>query len=516
MIGSGLGRAGRWALLVSVLVAVGCTAAGCADELGQAPAEFTRRLDLEPVPLEYPSDRGAPSGRMTAERQVRIDERFEQEREWCRDAVGEVEPLGEYELIEWSEPASADELAWMQVVSRETVKRRGLELLQKPPVYVLEPEAFRRALCALLLAHDESEAPDPQWHLDLLLGNIAPSWNPSVLEYLRWMQAAGWYYPVEDGEGGQIVLAAERPLPREYVGVFSHELAHGLQDQHFGLAGHEREQIGSSDAASAYSWIYEGDATYSAIEFLTVSLDEAIRAVEWGPLAFGYRPITLYEVFPERAELTFAAYRAGSALIRVVFEEEGQEAVDRLLAERVESTTQVLHPSALLADLQPLDRAEICALTPALLDGASCEGPKTDRFGEAMLSTFIAEATGAREQAVAAADGWSGGLARVFELQRDDGSAALVVLWQIVFRDATEHAEGFAELRNWLVAHSGGQARAAVGGSVVAWDGPAGAVRLLDHARMVWLIAADDAFVADDVALSALEIDAEPDWWDRP
>ena len=93
-----------------------------------------------------------------------------------------------------------------------------------------------------------------------------------------------------------------------------------------------------------------------------------------------------------------------------------------------------------------------------------------------------------------------------------EGEAELV-LWQIAFANPAEHSEVAAELRNWLIAHSGGRARAAIGAPVIAWDGPTAATRVVDHARVVWLVVSDDPSFADRVVLSILDIDAAPDWW---
>ena len=479
----------------------------------EQPAPPARAIEWETEPLELSADRRQPNGSARAARLERIEQRIETEREWCRLEGGLVEPSGLDSVVDWADPATDEELIWMRVVARETAEHRGLEWQQEPPVFVISPGAYRRALCPMLLAHDESDVPAPSWYLDQLLGSVHPAWTPSTLEYSSAMMAAGWYYPLHHAGGGEIVLISERPLPTEYVSVLSHEYVHALQDQHFDLAGHSWDKIGSSDAATAFSWIYEGDASFNNLRWRPLTVNQELRDYEWGPLSFGYRPISLHELFPERAELTLAAYGSGSVLIAQIQRAQGRSAVDALLVERVDSTTQVLHPAALAADSQPLDRSLICAIRPAVVRDAPCDGLRNDRVGEAMLGTFIAEATGEREMAVRAAEGWQGDLLRVTEMPADDGDDVLVVVWQIVFENEAEHEQAVSALRDWAIAQSLGQARAAIGAPLVGWDAEPGSIRLVDHARMLWLIAVGDASVADAIAISVLEIEAAPDWW---
>ena len=381
-----------------------------------------------------------------------------------------------------------------------------------PPVYLISQDAFRAMLCPLLLNPD-SEAPAPLWHLDRLLRNIDSSWTPTVLGYLGQMQAAALYLPVVYGHGGYVLLVNDRPLPRRYVDIFAHEIVHALQDAHFGLTDLDPEDGGSTDALEAFAWVYEGDASFSPSNREELQEIEELANVEWG-ITPGLQPppVTLFDAFPSRHDLGREAYLLGLAVIEAVYADEGYAGVNRLLSNPPPSTTQMLHPDALTANLQPIGRDAICALTPAVLEDLPCDAyPQSDRLGEAFLRTFFAETTGQIGPAAEAANGWRGDLIRVIESETEGD----LVLWQIVFANQAEHDEAAAEMRNWLIARSDGWARAAVGVPVIAWNGDPAAIRVLDHARTLWLIVAETPAFADRVALSVLEITATPPWWEE-
>ena len=499
--------------LLSVLAAL--LAAACADSIAEAPQRYTQRLELERAPLESPYSTGSLSAESQRQRVARVTPLIEQERDWCAgqfddpDAARVVDPYDG--VLEQAQPATEEELVWMTAVAQATAERRGLTLDEMPPIYLISRDTHRAMLCPLLLNPD-SEAPDPLWHLDRLLQNIDPSWTPTVLGYLGQMQAAAWYLPVVYDRGGYVLLVNDRPLPRRYVDIFAHEIIHVLQDAHFGLTDLDPEDGGSTDALTAFAWVYEGDASFNPSNREELQEIEALASVEWGNAQkFEPPPVTLFDAFPSRVDLGREAYRLGRAMVEQVYEQEGYASVNQLLSNPPPSTTQMLHPDALAANLQPIGRSAICALTPAVLEGLPCDAyPQSDRLGEAFLRAFLAETTADRRAAEAAANGWRGDLIRVVESETEGD----LVLWQLVFANQAEHDEAVTEMRNWLIARSGGWARAVVDAPVFAWNGGSVAIRVLDHARMLWLIVADDPAFADRVALSALDITATPSWWE--
>jgi len=67
----------------------------------------------------------------------------------------------------------------------------------------------------------------------------------------------------------------------------------------------------------------------------------------------------------------------------------------------------------------------------------------------------------------------------------------------------------------WLAVHSEGGARAAIGRPVVGWAGPAGLVRLFQQGESIWLLAANDLELADDLTLAMLDFPLERYWSDN-
>ena len=502
--------------LLTLLAACAALLAACADPITDAPQRYTQRLELERAPLDSPYSTTPLRAELQRHRVARVTPLIEQERDWCAaqfddpDAARVVDPYGE--VLERAQPANEEELVWMTAVAQATAERRGLALDEMPPIYLISRDALRAMLCPLLLNPD-SEEPDPLWHLDRLLQNIDPSWTPAVFAYLGAMHVGGWYLPVDHDRGGYVILGSDRPLPRWSVGIFAHEIVHALQDAHFGLTDIDPEDVGSSDAASAFAWVYEGDASFSPSNREELQDLEALSEVEWSIApGFPLPPVALFDAFPSRADLGLEVYRLGSAAIEQVYAQEGYAGVNRLLSNPPQSTMQMLHPEVLAAGIQPIGRSAICALTPAALQDLPCDAyPQSDRLGEAFLRTFLAETTEDHRAAAEAADGWRGDLIRVAESETEGD----LVLWQLVFANQAEHDEAAEEMRNWLIARSGGWARAAVGVPVVAWNGNPVAIRVLDHARTLWLIVAETPAFADRVALSALEITATSPWWEE-
>ena len=476
-------------LLMLLTVCAALLAAACTDPITEAPPRYAQRLELERAPLPSPYAQ-TPTAAADQLRRVSVfRSRVVFERNWCVEQLGDPEDVAEFDpyqtILNWAEPATEEELVWMAAVAQASAAKRGLTLEARPPVFVISPTSLRIALCPLLLHPDRGE-PDPLWHLDRLLGNIDPSWTASVLTRLRWIAASAWYTPAKENEAGEredgyIVLRALRPLSARYLGtVFSHEIVHALQDAHFGLANSEREDLGSSDAATAFRWAVEGDAFFSALGPSELYAIDEFAAAGLGVSRRGTPPPARFDqLFPSRALLMFDVYRLGRAAIGAVHADEGYEGVNRLLSARPPSTTQMIHAEALALDLQPTAQEEICALTPAVLGEPPCDGPNSDRLGEAFLRTFLAETTEDRLGAVAAAAGWRGDLIRVVE----GPTEGILALWQLVFANQVEHAEAASELRNWLIARSGARARAAVNAPVIAWDGPTSAIRIVDQRK---------------------------------
>jgi len=205
----------------------------------------------------------------------------------------------------------------------------------------------------------------------------------------------------------------------------------------------------------------------------------------------------------------YALYTSGADYVRGQLEAGGWEQVNQLLADPPQSSEQILHPEKLAAREPPIDASRLAALRRQVFQPR--EAPSTATMGESYLSNLIALATQAPERAAAAAAGWGGDELAVWSTV--DGRRTTAAVWLIAFDDAQEHREGWIGLREWLIAHSAGTAAADRSGKALAYDGAAGAIRVVDSAQTVWLIASTDRSTADEITRAALDLEAKPGWW---
>ena len=63
-----------------------------------------------------------------------------------------------------------------------------------------------------------------------------------------------------------------------------------------------------------------------------------------------------------------------------------------------------------------------------------------------------------------------------------------------------------------MIVHTDGAVREARHLPVIGWEGPAGAVRLVDHGQSLWLIAATHEIDADAATLAVLGLPAASFW----
>ncbi|KAF0241679.1 MAG: hypothetical protein FD180_4316 [Planctomycetota bacterium] len=183
-------------------------------------------------------------------------------------------------------------------------------------------------------------------------------------------------------------------------GVLIHEMAHALQDQHFGLAKlHQSTFEGESELALAA--LIEGDATLTMIEVLKTEQPKAGAMLE-SPL--------------EKARNLQSAflYAQGARFVRALKEKGGWEAVNALFRNPPRTTAAILHP---LGHVNPV----------RVRNGKS--------VGELGIIRMLAANPASAADAVKAAAGWKG-----------DGETVLGAarLWEVAFETAAD-AEDFAE-----------------------------------------------------------------------
>lgn len=189
-------------------------------------------------------------------------------------------------------------------------------------------------------------------------------------------------------------------------GVLIHEMAHALQDQHFGLAKlHQATFEGEAELALAA--LIEGDATYTMIEVLKKEQPK-VGAMLDSPL--------------EKARNLQGAflYAQGARYVKALREKGGWEAVNAAFRNPPRSTAAVLHPEG--------------------VNAIRVGGGKA--VGELGIIGMLAADPATAAEAVKAAAGWKG------DGETLSGGAKL---WEVAFgkaADAEEFAAALARLRS--------------------------------------------------------------------
>jgi hypothetical protein len=196
--------------------------------------------------------------------------------------------------------------------------------------------------------------------------------------------------------------------------VVGHEIAHGLQDMHFGLQRLQKPIKGDSDAESARTYLVEGDA------------QAANQALDLADLVD----------HPILARSMQLPYADGAATIAAVVRERGWAAVDALYKDLPTTTEQMLHPAKLLAREAP----RAVTIRPEALV-AAMPGRRAvweDNVGEASLLTMLADVESS-PTARAAASGWGGD--RYVALDRSPAELAPIIVGMIAWDSEADAAE---------------------------------------------------------------------------
>ena len=448
-----------------------------------------------------------------------------QERVWCDEQpeVAELRAMLEDHEAEdiWRSlliPASGEDLRAIRIIAEATAEARGIPMQELPPVLLISRTSLRHYACLYEEIWEDPTDEEKDWtvgrpasRLAILLGQDVEEYGDLEQAWLSATLAWGWYgeiadadelEPGEDGVG-EVVIVSSPSMPADFVGVISHELVHFLQDQWTGWRLHDwYRDAETTDQLEALRWVVEGDATLNELYLEEPPLLELLADIEWGPernaeYDLWYRA---YEALtPQVSENLFAAYDQGRSILGALRAERGQAAIDALLLDPPESTEQLMHPQKLANGELPLELVDLQRLRDELFPEHDWNDPVVDRMGEQWLLSRILSVT--RNSAVArfAAAGW--GSDQMVLWQSQDGRRE-VVTWQIVFDDEWQHVEGVFGLRRWFSDHSENEARADSHNPTSQnwWEGPSSSARLVVRPAAVWLVAANDLALANEVA----------------
>jgi len=228
--------------------------------------------------------------------------------------------------------------------------------------------------------------------------------------------------------------------------VVGHEIAHGLQDMHFGLKRLQEPIRGDSDAESARTYLVEGDAQAAYLAWVSgegglANISDAVF------LATGNQALDLADLvdYPVLARSLQLPYADGAATIAALVRERGWPAVDALYKQLPTTTEQMLHLDKLLKR----EPAIPVVADPTAL-GQQIPGHKVvwqDNIGEASLLAMLADVEPA-PIARAAAAGWGGD--RYLVLERDPAGLAPVVVGLVAWDSEADAAEFTDTFRLYL------------------------------------------------------------------
>ena len=489
------------ALAVAALIATACS--GASVEWRDEPA-----VGEWPLGFRFTADE-------LAEYLVDQHELVLAERVWCRANAGLLpdggpgsifgEDASERDQRRFFDPLGDAEMAWITDLATVTAQLRELPLDPLPEFRIISHDDLRIVACHALLHEDQRANEGGFWLFERALGVNHQDWTPSVLNALWAYSVGGWY----SFDTKVVTLVGDTPLASHQFYTITHELVHAMQDQYLeGGIEALREDV-TSDHASAISWIIEGDASTVEAVIYSAGVLALLRTYDWGEdggwlperngLSLGIAPLIGQEFF--------APYISGADYVREQQNAGGWARVNALLADPPQSSEQILHPDKLESREPPIDAERLAELRRQVFDPR--EEPSATTMGEQYLVNLIGLSTPAL--AAEAAAGWGGDELAVWSIV--NGRRSTTAIWLIAFDNAKEHREGVNGLREWLIGWSNSSAVTDSSGRALAYDGAAGAIRIVDSAQTAWLIVSTDRRTADKITRDALLLTEEPGWW---
>ena len=223
--------------------------------------------------------------------------------------------------------------------------------------------------------------------------------------------------------------------------IYVHEFTHALQQHHFDFDAKFDAIENNTDATYALRALVEGDARVSELLYMQEFLTEEEQAESQGSPSQAL--IDAFRGAPYIVQRSYGfPYQDGANFVIALHQGQGGwDAIDMAFSNPPGSTEQILHPEKYLAGDQPI-AVTLPDLAPAL--GEGWDLVVQDTLGEFYLRSYL-EMGMAREQALAAAEGWGGDSYALFH--GPEGGVFLVLshVWD-TDQDAEEYYEAFGDL----------------------------------------------------------------------
>ena len=228
--------------------------------------------------------------------------------------------------------------------------------------------------------------------------------------------------------------------------TYSHELVHGLQQQHFDIHSIFESLDDNSDRKRAFRALVEGDASISERLYFINHLDEEEQAE--AQRALGSLSIETLRAAPHVIQRTNAfPYLEGFNFVLALLQADGGwRMINQAFENLPESTEQILHPEKFFARESP-----VAVTLPDIADilGEQWTQIREDTVGEFLLLAYL-ETGVPRQQAAAAAEGWGGDRFTLYK--GPDGQNLLVS--RIAWDDESHAQEFFDAFRDFMAANN--------------------------------------------------------------
>lgn len=337
-------------------------------------------------------------------------------------------------------------------IMAEVAAARSLAVTGEVSIQVLDRKAVRDFAKAALYEHNTPEKLRLIGRVEASLGVLPPGSDAErVLLDMLEESVLGIYDPKT-----KALLIGAHVGDGMLSMVVGHEIAHGLQDMHFGLQRYQTPMDGQSDAESARTFLIEGDAQASYLAWVSGAAglgsigDEVLRAM--GDQALDLSGVAPHPILARMLQLPYAD---GAATVATIARTEGWAAVDALYRDLPTTTEQMLHPEKLRAREPAIavraDAAPLLARLPGY------RRVWEDDLGEASLLAMLADV---EPSAVArrGAAGWGGDRYLVLERAGDPELGRLPITAGMIAWDTEGDAGEFEGIfRRYLAGKTGGK-----------------------------------------------------------
>lgn len=330
--------------------------------------------------------------------------------------------------------------AKLDLMEKHVAEIRGLPL-KEPIKFIKYPEPIVRLK---MMEEFEKETPPEEMaayqKIYTALGLIPPGTDlEKTLIDVYTEQIAGFYDPET-----KVIVLVDNPVSNEALEelTLAHEIAHGIQDQNFGLEQPPLDvETYNSDNDTAVTSLVEGDAESTMFEYAQKYMDPkelAEAAKESGE--YSTKELDKAPLYIQRS-LMFP-YEDGFDFDKELSEKGGEEAVDSAFRDPPLSTKQIMHPEDYYPERENPVPVNLPDLTGTLGEGWKLL--KGDTLGEFDIQVWFEDFTGLITSGDVS-EGWAGNTVQYYQGPGKKYVLVNATAWETP-DDAREFFDAYKEL----------------------------------------------------------------------